>query len=308
MIYNESTITLGDWIPLWLTSYKKGTMRDSSYHQLELLERLIPEDIKSLPMTAIRPMQLQAFFNSFAETASKSYMDKMRVMVNALFVEAIENDYCSKNPMRTVKIPHVVERQREAFSMDDVKIILRYAMGYSSRRIAVAIMTLLLTGLRRGELLGLKWTDLTVNALTVNRAVYIKDGKPYVEEHQAKTASSLRTVPLVPELSHMIHTLPKCGEFIFGTRTGKLMHPRNFSRDYDCFFKHLHEDEPDIKRLSPHCCRHTFATLSLVSGGDIRTIQEILGHTDIKTTARYTHPDIDAMRQVVTGLKNNLNG
>lgn len=283
-------------------------MRDSSYHQLELLERLIPEDIKSLPMTEIRPMQLQAFFNSFAETASKSYMDKMRVMVNALFVEAIENDYCSKNPMRTVKIPHVAERQREAFSMDDVKIILRYAIGYSSRRIAVAIMTLLLTGLRRGELLGLKWTDLTVNALTVNRAVYIKDGKPYVEEHQAKTASSLRTVPLVPELSHMIHTLPKCGEFIFGTRTGKLMHPRNFSRDYDCFFKHLHEDEPDIKRLSPHCCRHTFATLSLVSGGDIRTIQEILGHTDIKTTARYTHPDIDAMRQVVTGLKNNLNG
>lgn len=304
----EQALTLGEWIPLWLSAYKKGTMRDSSYHQLELLERLIPDSIKGQPLTDIRPMELQAFFNAFAERASKSYMDKMRVMLNALFNEAVENDFCAKNPMRKIKIPHVVERQREAFPMEDVKIILNYAMGYNSRRTAVAIMTLLLTGLRRGELLGLKWTDLTESTLAVNRAVYIKDGRPYVEEHKAKTASSLRTVPLVPELSYLIRTLPKSGEFIFGTSRGTLMHPRNFSRDYDSFFRHLREDEPDIKRLSPHCCRHTFATLSLASGGDIRTVQEILGHTDIKTTARYTHPDMDAMRQVVTGLKENLNG
>lgn len=304
----EQALTLGEWIPLWLSAYKKGTMRDSSYHQLELLERLIPDSIKGQPLTDIRPMELQAFFNAFAERASKSYMDKMRVMLNALFNEAVENDFCAKNPMRKIKIPHVVERQREAFPMEDVKIILNYAMGYNSRRTAVAIMTLLLTGLRRGELLGLKWTDLTESTLAVNRAVYIKDGRPYVEEHKAKTASSLRTVPLVPELSYLIRTLPKSGEFIFGTCRGTLMHPRNFSRDYDSFFRHLREDEPDIKRLSPHCCRHTFATLSLASGGDIRTVQEILGHTDIKTTARYTHPDMDAMRQVVTGLKENLNG
>lgn len=304
----EQALTLGEWIPLWLSAYKKGTMRDSSYHQLELLERLIPDSIKGQPLTDIRPMELQAFFNAFAERASKSYMDKMRVMLNALFNEAVENDFCAKNPMRKIKIPHVVERQREAFPMEDVKIILNYAMGYNSRRTAVAIMTLLLTGLRRGELLGMKWTDLTESTLAVNRAVYIKDGRPYVEEHKAKTASSLRTVPLVPELSYLIRTLPKSGEFIFGTSRGTLMHPRNFSRDYDSFFRHLREDEPDIKRLSPHCCRHTFATLSLASGGDIRTVQEILGHTDIKTTARYTHPDMDAMRQVVTGLKENLNG
>lgn len=124
------------------------------------------------------------------------YLIEQQIGVNALFTEAIENDFCAKNPMRKVKIPHIAERQREAFPLDDVKIILRYAMGYDSRRTAIAIMTLLLTGLRRGELLGLKWADLTENTLTVNRAVYIKDGKPYVEEHQAKTASSLRTVPL----------------------------------------------------------------------------------------------------------------
>lgn len=99
MNYDETAMTLGAWIPLWLAAYKKGTIRDSSYHQLELLERLIPQDIKDRPMVEIRPMQLQMFFNSFAETASKSYMDKMRVMVNALFEEAIENDFCRKTPI-----------------------------------------------------------------------------------------------------------------------------------------------------------------------------------------------------------------
>lgn len=303
---NEPSMTLNEWIPIWLNAYKKGTMRDSSFHQLELLERLIPENIKARPLAEIRPLELQAFFNSFAETASKSYMDKMRVMLNGLFTEAIDNELCSKNPMRKVKIPHITERQREAFSVPEVKIILQYGMDYTSRRTAVAIMTLLLTGLRRGELLGLKWSDLTESTLTVNRAVYLKNGKPYVEEHQAKTAASLRTVPLIPELSHLIHTLPRRGEFIFGTRTGKLLHPRNFSRDYDRFFQQLREEEPDVKHLSPHCCRHTFATLSLAAGGDIRTVQELLGHTDIKTTARYTHPDINTMRQVVTGLRESL--
>lgn len=300
-------MTLGGWVPLWLMSYKKGTIKDTSFHQLELLERLIPDQLKARPMTAIRPMELQAFFNAFAETASKSYMDKMRVMINSLFEQAIDNDLCSKNPMRKVKVPHVTERQRETFSRDDVKVILQYAMGYHSRRTGVAVMTLLLTGLRRGELLGLKWSDLTERTLTVNRAVFLQDGKPCVEEHKAKTASSLRTIPLMPELSHMIHSLPHYGEYIFGTRNGTLMSPRNFSRDFGRFFQQLREDEPSIKALSPHCCRHTFATLSLASNVDTRVVQELLGHADIKTTARYTHPDMDIMRQAMDELRSNLN-
>lgn len=300
-------MTLGDWIPLWLSSYKKGTIKDTSYHQLELLERLIPNQLKARPMTEVRPMELQAFFNAFAKTASKSYMDKMRVMINSLFERAIDNDLCVKNPMRRVKVPRVTEQQREVFSREDVKVILRYAMDYPSRRTGVAVMTLLLTGLRRGELLGLKWSDLTDHTLTVNRAVYLQDGRPCVEEHKAKTASSLRTIPLMPELSHMISTLPHYSDYIFGTRNGTLMSPRNFSRDFGRFFQRLRENEPSIKALSPHCCRHTFATLSLASKVDTRVVQELLGHSDIKTTARYTHPDMDILRQAMEDLRDSLN-
>lgn len=286
---------------------QKRTIKDTSFHQLELLERRIPNQIKSQTLTDIRPMELQRFFNTFAETASKSYIDKMRVMINSLFEQAIDNELCHKNPMRKVKIPHVRERQREVYSMEEVRMILEYAMSYPNRRIGIAVMILLLTGIRRGELLGLRWSDVTDRTLTIDRAVYIKDGKPCVEEHKAKTASSLRTIPLLPELAYMIHTLPHYSEYIFGTSNGTLMYPRNFSRDFARFFRQLQKTEPSVRILSPHCCRHTFATLSLASDVDTRIVQEILGHADIKTTARYAHPDIDIMQQAMEKLRNNLN-
>lgn len=81
------------------------------------------------------------------------------------------------------------------------------------------------------------------------------------------------------------------------------MSPRNFSRDYVRFFRMMQEAEPDVPLLSPHCCRHTFATLSLAAGANLRTVQQLLGHTSIQTTARYTHPDMQVMRTAVEELK-----
>lgn len=299
-------MTLGEWMPLWLTSYKLGTIKSTSYHQLEILCRHIPEELRSKELPAILPMQLQAFFNAFAQTASKSYMDKMRVLVHSLFADALDNGLIDKDPSKRLRVPHVAERPRSAFTMEEVKMIVSYVMARPESKMGVAVLTLLLTGLRRGELLGLQWSDLTDNTLTVNRAVFMEQGRPCVQEHVAKTLGSLRTIPLLPELSYRLHVLPQTGPYVFGTKNGTLMHPRNFSRDYAKFFQMLQEDEPDVRFLSPHCCRHTFATLSLAAGANLRTVQQLLGHTNIETTARYAHPDMEVMRAAVDGLKTAL--
>lgn len=296
-------MTLGEWIPIYLNAYKLGTIRPDSFYTTQLVASKIPPDIQSMELTDIRPMHLQQFVNAFSVTASKSYMDKLHVLLNALFSAAIDNEFCMKNPAAKVKYPKLKEPPRESYTMEELCIILNFAMSYPRQRIAVAVMTLLLTGIRRGELLGLRSSDITDTTLTVNRAVYLINNHPHVTEHEAKTEHSLRTVPLLPELSYRLQHLPHTGEYLFSTKNGTLLHPRNFSRDYAAFFRQLRESEPSVRCLSPHCCRHTFATLVRTAGADIRVIQELLGHTDIKTTARYSHADLTSMALAVDGLK-----
>ena len=299
-------MTLGQWLPLWLRSYKLGTIKGTSYHQLEILCQHIPENLKEAELSDILPMDLQVFFNEFARASSKSYMDKMRVLIHSLFCDALDNGLCSRDPSKRLRIPHVSEHPRESFTMEEVSRIIGFAWGYPNVKIGTAVLTLLLTGLRRGELLGLKWSDLTDDTLTINRAVFVEHNRPCVQEHLAKTAGSLRTIPLLPELSYRLHALPQTSLYVFGTRNGTLMNPRNFSRDYDRFFQLLREVEPDVRKLSPHCCRHTFATLSLATGANLRTVQQLLGHTNIQTTARSTHPDLLVMKQAVADLKDSI--
>ena len=299
-------MTLGEWIPEYLTAYKLNTIKGNSYYSLELVAKHIPQELKDMEMNDIRPMHLQRFYNEFATGASKSYMDKMRVFVNGLFATAMDNDFCVKNPTLHLKVPHIMEQPREAFTLEETRIILDFAMGYERQRVATGVMTLLLTGIRRGELLGIKAGDIKGNVLTINRAVYLDHNKTCVEEHRAKTEHSLRSVPLLPEIAYRLLTLPHKGDFLFSTKNGTLLHPRNFSRDYDVFFRQLRDAEPDVRHLSPHCCRHTFATLTRESGADLRVVQELLGHTDIKTTARYSHADMGSMRNAVQGLRSAI--
>lgn len=299
-------MTLREWIPQWLEAYKLNTIKERSYHQLELLVRKFPDDLMDMELAAVKPMHLQKFVNEFSVGASKSYMDKMRVLLHGLFSAAVDNDWITRDPSAKLRIPQVIEKPRESFTEDEAHKIVTFALDYPYRRIAVAAVVLLFTGLRRGELLGLKWEDITDSTLTVRRGVFQVGGKATVEDYQAKTTKSLRTVPLIPEAAHLVQSLPRCGEFVFSTLSGTLWHPRNFSRDYCRFFKALRDVYPEVRELSPHCCRHSFATLTLAACDNVRTVQQLLGHADINTTARYTHPDMNTMQKAVSGMRDGL--
>lgn len=299
-------MTLREWIPTWMECYKADTIKERSYHQLELLARRFPDDLLDMELAVIKPMHLQGFVNKFSIGASKSYMDKMRVFLHGLFSAAMDNEYITRDPSAKLRIPKVIEKPRESFTESEAKKIATFALEYRHRRIAVAVLVLLFTGIRRGELLGLKWDDITDTTLTVQRGVFQEGGKAKVEDYKVKTSKSFRTLPLMPELAHLVQTLPKHGEFVFGTHSGTLWHPRNFSRDYNSFFKQLRDKYPEVRPLTAHCCRHSFATLTLASGADVRIVQQLLGHSDINTTARYTHPDLNIMQKAVSGMRDGL--
>lgn len=299
-------MTLREWIPQWLKTYKFGTIKEHSYRQLEVLVRYIPDELMDMELDDIKPMHLQEFVNKFSDKASKSYMDKMRGLLHGLFSSAVENELTPRDPSAKLRIPQVIEKPRESFTEDEVRKIVDFAWDYPYRRIAIAVVTLLFTGIRRGELLGLKWEDITNDALSIRRGVYQDGSTALVEDFKLKTATSIRSVPLMAEVAYRICSLPRYGQFVFCTKSGKLWHPRNFDRDYHSFFKALRDKYPEVRELSPHCCRHTFATLTLAAGTDVRIVQQLLGHSDIKTTARYTHPSMDIMQEAISCMKERL--
>lgn len=319
---NASTIPItispstkfGEWLNMYLVSYRKGTMKDTSYHQLELLVKAIPMELKQKKVCDITPIELQSFLNRFSINASKSYVNKMAGLLKSSFAEAQENGMVIKNPTRKLKTPQKSEKPKQSFTAKEVEIICNYAENYhqdlknkrlkeSGLIIGAAVITLLLTGMRRGELLGLMWSDIKDNKITIKRAVFLERDEetnklhPTTREYEAKTTKSLRTIPLPAKVSKMINRLPKRGLYIFSSETGNIMNPRNFNRAYDCFFNNLRKEHPEVRHLQVHECRHTCATLMLEAGVDIRIVQEILGHEDIETTSLYTHPNFTTMAQ-----------
>lgn len=300
-------ITLKNWSKKYLENYRKGTMKATSYYQLELLQKKITDSLMNKKVSEIKPIELQEFLNKFAETASKSYIDKMHLLLRAIFVEAQENGLCVKNPARKLKAPQKRQKPRDSFTRGEVETIVAFALTYrkssKSNRlnrafvlISTAIIVLLSTGMRRGELLGLMWSDVEDTVIHIRRSAYLKDGVPTVEDGIAKTYSSIRDIPIDKELADLIRAVPKRGLYVFAAYSGRIMNPRNFERSYDTFFAALRKAHPEVRRLSIHCCRHTFATLSQRNGANIRAVQLILGHTSIKTTAIYSHPDMDELQ------------
>ena len=312
------TYTVGSWLEVWMENYAKVKLRPSTFKTSQgFLKNHIKPQIGGIPLADLTSLDLQRFYKHLldggrvdrieAKKKPKGLAPKtvrnIHQMIGSAYNLAMEQKLVSKNPTQGCALPKVEHKEMKTLTADQLSAFFREARDSGVFALYYIDLT---TGLRRGELLGLKWSDLTDDTLTINRAVFVEHNRPCVQEHLAKTAGSLRTIPLLPELSYRLHALPQTSLYVFGTRNGTLMNPRNFSRDYDRFFQLLREVEPDVRKLSPHCCRHTFATLSLATGANLRTVQQLLGHTNIQTTARYTHPDLLVMKQAVADLKDSI--
>jgi integrase len=304
---------LEKWLITYIEGYKKGTIRDNYYRTLFALIDHLPGQLLNKKVREISPVELQKAVNDFAKSKSKSYTHKMKIFIKAALEQAVENGLCMKNPAHKLTVPDKPQKPREAYTVDEAKSILTYAPKYANISIANSVVTLLLTGIRRGELAGLRWTDIEGDILHIRRGMFLQDGKPTVEEYRAKTKESIRNIPITPVLKKIFDSLPRKSVYVFPDANGNLMDPHNFMRAYnkliafiDSQIKETGEGKKGFRRLPPHCLRHTYATLTLSTGANLRTVQLLLGHTDPKTTALYTHPNDNDKRISAIALSSML--
>ena len=167
----------------------------------------------------------------------------------------------------------------------------------------MAVLLCLHTGLRLGELCALKWKDIDFGnrMVSVNQTVqrlYREGGKTktVLLETEPKSGYSRREIPLPVMILELFEKIRHEGNYVFGK--DKPMEPRTLQNHFKRLLK-----KAGLKHKNFHALRHTFATNCIESGADIKSLSEILGHSDVQISLnRYVHPSMDSKRKYLDGL------
>ena len=233
--------------------------------------------------------------------------------LNMIFSYAVRQDILPKNPMDKVDPPKLVRKEIDALSQEQATDFFReiHDCPLDFRCLLTLLVT---TGLRRGECVGLQWRDIDENSLLlrVQRNVTYTT-KTGIVVNTPKTAKSRRPIPVMESTLRLLYLLRAqrqrenpgvdiSDSFIFHGEKGIFdpKDPNAVTRRVKRFM--AAHDLPD---LSPHDLRHSCATLLLGSGADIKSVQEILGHTNANTTLNfYVRSDVQQMKAATDKFAN----
>lgn len=272
------------YLEIWWKLYKvpklRHTTRTSYRNAIDL--RILPF-FKGMRLEDISTNTIQAFYNKH-EGMAHSSIHQMSVILHQVFDLAVEDGHMKFNPTESKRLFMKGSKQkREALRDCDVKEIMdKLSLLEAKDRIPLAI--LLYTGVRRGEALGLRWENLDwkKGVIHIEQAVTFLNNQPVLGE--TKSDAGIRTVPFDERLMEILRPYRQISGFIVGDGITP-MTERTFTRMWQRISRTI-----DLHGATPHTFRHTYITLAASSGIDVKTLQSIAGHSDIKMTMdRYAH-------------------
>lgn len=315
-VMNASQMTVEAWFEYWI-GIKKLTVRPNTVRNYtERYERNIRDVIGKLLLTEVKPIHCQKIFTNMGENGYKTTtIYQTRITLYNMLEFAKENDVILSNPCKKSVKSDIGQpsAQKEALT---VEIQQRFLEGAKGKSYENQYRFVLQTGLRTGELIGLKWSDIDFEkrTLTISRSMEYRYSVGEWRIGEPKSKSGYRTIPLTEEAVRIlklqkeknkeIRVIPiEWSEYVFLCRKGTPV--KNSTYD-SALFKIC--DKSGIKRFSMHVLRHTFATRCIEGGMRPKTLQKILGHSNIGITMNlYVHLTEDEKHKEIDLVANALN-
>ncbi|AOP46044.1 tyrosine-type recombinase/integrase [Streptomyces lydicus] len=298
---------LSEWLPYWLEEYVKPERKKTTYAKYETHVRLYltpqigVKRLETLGVADVRRMLTAVQRQVSAPTAKESH----RVLRSAL-AAACREELINRNVAQLVPAPRVQPRELKPWTVDETATFLEAARKdplYTAFVLAVSL------GLRRGEILGLRWCDIDLDRRTLSVRTQLQRVQKELYTDSTKNRRS-RTIPLplmcvAPLRWQRLRQEAQRraagddwssnGDHVFTTRTGRPIEPRNLSRSFERIGQ-----AAGLPRIRLHDARHGCASLLFAAGVQPRVVMEILGHSQIAVTMNvYTHVSEDSRREAV---------
>lgn len=315
----ESNMTLRDWIDKWFSEYAASTLRPSTIRSYRQFARLLSAKLGDKQVKLITTADVQRAYNSIKKTGrekthpengnelSDTVVRSVHMFFHQVMDAAVAEHLVAFNPTRGTVIPKKNYKEKTILGEEEFKGLMdaieKEPLWYDF------FYTELTTGLRRGEICALKWSDFDEKngTLKISRSAG-KTIEGVREIGSTKTAAGARTVVLPASTHNMLLARRKStfavSEWIFPHLT-KPEEPMSPSTAYHKLKDILvREGLPNVRF---HDLRHTFATHALTSGVDAKSLSKILGHTNASFTLdTYTHVTTDMQKNASVIVGNFL--
>lgn len=302
----KSKLTFGEWYKTWMRQYKKNRVKNTTYNSYNKYYYCAVEGaLAKRNLTDIRGEHIQKLYNDLTEKGySLSTIKIISAVLNGCFQQAMRNGLIERNPVKLAELPRQKERKvKQAMTKEQQALFMEYAKeSYLYNFFAV----MLRTGMRSGEMRGLKYTDIDKkeNVIHVQRTLVYIEGQGYVE-NTPKTRTSLRDIPLTAATIQLLDSqrkfwgfkVEKIDRYLFCNENGEELSRDRVQAEIDRITKRIRVKGEDFPRITPHIFRHTFATRAIEAGMQPQVLKTILGHSSLAMTMDlYSHvlPDTKA--------------
>ncbi len=319
-----SKLTLETWLNNWFNESSLNSIKQSTRVSYEtFITKHISPVIGKIKLQNLRPDIIQKFYNDKLENGrldgkgglSPKTIKNIHVMLHEALEQALKNGLIARNVTEAVTLPKITKKEMRVLTSDEQSRLLKLCNNENN---GIFVILALSTGMRLGEILGLKWEDINFKnkLLTVKRTVNrLKnynsniDSKTALIVNSPKTENSIRIIPLNEKILKCLKSYKtfqnekyfKLGvhmeedNFVFPNSLGNTGEPKTYQKIFTNLTK-----EANIENAHFHCLRHTFATRALEEGIPAKTVSEILGHANVSTTLDlYSHVLLDTKRNAI---------